>query len=511
MLQKGIPLPALNDFFHNRSFMKLNNFIRFTLIAITLLFAYSLWHRQPDIDDAWIGEHAYWMAQKGYVKSELMHGITHQDIRHIVHHKFFTLLGALFVSVFGFSLFTLKSVSLFGLIIFLFVFYKYQQKYSGNFALWISLLLVGANAFVFQYAFVYRPEIIVMTLGFISFIFLERGISNSFQYKWIVLSGLFAGLAAATHLNGLIYISAGGLLLLIKRKPIQALAFGLAAIPTLAVYFYDFTREFNFNYWIYQIKDSPALHKTGMLPDWLWIMEKPFREQMRFFHSPKEISFSLLFVFILTAAFKRLRAEKDMLIYLGLLIISLSSLSVHATSKYLMLYLPVMIIIMSRGLTIFALWGEPGSANIRLHRTPKAYWAGSLLLIYLAVQMVWNVKNSISKFDPAENRAIAEKYFGKETKNLNILAPMNFIFNEIEHFNRIQGDLSYADIQKTGKPLHGSYLLRFADSSGLDYLIITPEYAGRFGMDTLSEPQRKKEGFVTIEKNTNFEILKNEN
>ncbi|MBW6492177.1 MAG: glycosyltransferase family 39 protein [Lentimicrobium sp.] len=491
--------------------MKLNNFIKYTLILTTLLFAYSLWQRQPDIDDAWIGEHAYWMAQKGYVKSELMHGITNQHILHIVHHKFFTLLGASFVSLFGFSLFTLKSVSLFGLIIFLFVFYKYQKRYSGQPALLISFLLVAVNAFIFQYSFVYRPEIIVMTLGFISFICLERGISESFHYKWIIISGLLAGLSGATHLNGLIYISAGGLLLLIKRKPLQAIIFGLSAIPTFAVYFYDFTREFNFEYWLYQIKDAPALHNTGMLPDWLWIMEKPFREQMRFFHSPKEISLTLLFLFLLIVAFKKLKLPKDLLIYLALLIISLSTLAVHSTSKYLILYLPFMFIVMSRGFAGVAIESETEAGIIRLRKTPVAYWAVGFLFLYIIVQTVWNVKTCSNKFDPDANRTISEKFIGSGTEKLNVLAPMNYIFNEIGHFNRIQGDLSYADIHKTGIPLHGSYLLRYADSTGLDYLIITKEYKQNFGMDTLSEAQRKNEGFVTIENNNKFEILKNEN
>ena len=493
--------------------MKLDNFIKIALLILALLFAYSLWQRQPDIDDAWIGEHAYWMAEKGYVKSELMHGITQQHVRHIVHHKFFTLLGAAFIHIFGFSLFTLKSVSLFGLIIFLWVFLKYQRKYSGRGELWIALLMIAANAFVFQYSFVYRPEIIVMTLGFISFITLERGIKASpATYKWIVISGLTAGLAATTHLNGLIYLSAGGLLLFIRRKPIHAIVFGLAALPTLAIYFYDFTREFGPQYWLYQLNDAPALYKDTMLPGWLWILERPFGEQMRFFHSPKEISFTLLFLFLLIMNFKKIREQqKDHLIYLAILIVSLATLSVHSTSKYLLLYLPVMILIMAHAFAEIALESDGKSKEIRLKKEPKAYWAGALLLIYLMVQMVWNVDNSIHKFDSGTNRAFTEKYIGQDSKDINILAPMNFIFNEITQFNRIQGDLGYADLLRAGLPLHGTYLLKYADSTGLDYLVITEEYRHRFGMDTLSEAQRNKSGFITVETNKEFELLKNEN
>ena len=125
--------------------------------------------------------------------------------------------------------------------------------------------------------------------------------------------------------------------------------------------------------------------------------------------------------------------------------------------------------------------------------------------------MVWNVDNSIHKFDSGTNRSFTEKYIGQDSKEINILAPMNFIFNEITQFNRIQGDLGYADLLRAGLPLHGTYLLKYADSTGLDYLVITEEYRHRFGMDTLSEAQRNKSGFITVETNKEFELLKNEN
>ncbi len=50
--------------------------IKILLILIGLLFVFSLWNRMPDIDDAWIGEHAYWLSRNGYVKSDLMYGVT---------------------------------------------------------------------------------------------------------------------------------------------------------------------------------------------------------------------------------------------------------------------------------------------------------------------------------------------------------------------------------------------------------------------------------------------------
>ena len=196
--------------------------VKLALLAVALLYLYSLWHREPDVDDAWIGEHAYWLAEKGYVKSELMHGITNQQERNIVHHKLFTLNGALFITLFGFSLWTLKSVSLMWLVIFTIVFFITIRRKEGSPAAWFAMLLMAVNAFIFQYSFVYRPEIMVMTLGFISWLLLDQYLQNR-SSPALIFSGLFAGLAAAAHLNGLIFIMAGGLLLVWNRKLFPAI------------------------------------------------------------------------------------------------------------------------------------------------------------------------------------------------------------------------------------------------------------------------------------------------
>jgi hypothetical protein len=457
------------------------------LILLTfLLFVFSLWQRAPDIDDAWIGEHAYWMAEKGYVKSELMHGITMQDTRHIVHHKFFTLNGALFISILGFSLYSIKSVSLVWLCIFLLIFIKYVRRKLGYDAAWFALLLTITNAFVFQYSFVFRPEVVVMTLGFLSYLFLERYLTEEGRYKYLAISGLFAGLAAATHLNGLIFMAAGVVLLLMRKRFKASALFSLLTLPAFAVYFYDFTSQYGLSFWLYQINDSPALHKSSILPSSISFLGKLFREHLRFFHSPKEISLSLLFLFMLLVNFKNLKSEGNLLKYLILLVIFLSLIAVHTTSKYILLYLPYIILIIVRSFLYFyknrhrllpLKWG----INVR-----KAYQVSLVLLgLFLITNLFWNTGIALKKFDPKKNRHLSQKYMGIQTGDLNILAPMTFIFNEIGYFKRIQSDLSIVEMQKAGKKLSGPTLLEYADSLKINYLIITDEYRERFGIDHL--------------------------
>ena len=105
------------------------------IILFALVYAFGLWERSPDIDDAWLGEYAYWMAEDGYCHSELMRGLTLQEERFLVHHKLFNLHGALFVKMFGYSLPTLKSVTL--VYFFLFIFYENTIHYTQIMSIYI--------------------------------------------------------------------------------------------------------------------------------------------------------------------------------------------------------------------------------------------------------------------------------------------------------------------------------------------------------------------------------------
>ena len=104
-----------------------------TLFILAAIFLYSLWERSPDIDDAWIGVDAYTLAKDGYVHNDLMRGINKQEELFVVHHKLLNLHGALFIKSVGFSLYTLKSVSLVYFLLFIFLFYFYSVRWKRLF------------------------------------------------------------------------------------------------------------------------------------------------------------------------------------------------------------------------------------------------------------------------------------------------------------------------------------------------------------------------------------------
>lgn len=473
-----------------RSFgQKINSAVAVALFAVCALFVYSLIFRVPHLDDAWISEWAFWQSKLGYAKSELMRGVTRQEWRHVVHHKLLTLQGALAIRLFGFSLPVLKSVSLLYLGAFLWLFYRRLKAMAIQPAT-VSLvfLLLIANAFIFEYAFVFRPEIPVMTLGFASFLLLEDALRR--HAGWSVLQasagGLLAGLSMATHLNGVVFFMAGAFLLAVYREWRLIPGFTLAFVAGFAPYAYDIHSLDDVQLALYQLRDSPSVALSGEYPFPLGIVVRFVKEHERFFHSPKEIALSLLFLTVLATHFTSIRRNSVIGIYLSALVVGLALLSVHKTSKYLLLYMPYLFLLLGAGLD--AWMDQP-------RQTRSSRLLLSLLLMYLGVQIFYDGRLAVQKFHPATNRALTLAFMGNRPDTCAIVAPMTFIFNEIERFERIQGGLCYLELQKQHPEIYGVGFLEWTRRYGIDVIVLSTPEAKKLGMYDLDTQACAAAGF----------------
>jgi hypothetical protein len=487
--------------------MRKKHLVTALLAIVCIMFLYSLIHRIPDIDDSWDGDFAYWQAKLGYVKSELMHGRGMQEVRLICHHKLLTLEGAAVIRVAGFSLYTLKSISLVFFLLFLFLYFKHTyKKLFPPFYFYLSLLILISNALIFNFAFVFRPEIGLMTLGFISYLLLDQVLKNNKGMLYIILSGLAAGLGVATHLNGTMFILAGGLLLFINRKYLYGIVFGLSSLPTAAIYFYDFTSTYNLNFWSYQIKELASLDELSNFPAGISQIMNLLTEHLRFFHSPKEVSFSLLFIFVVIFAFRHLKSQKNLLIYTLVLIITLGLISVSKASKYAIAYLPYLIIIIVSSVKyIFEERDFKSLGNKKTIRILTVFF----IALYLSVNSYYNIKLCLVKFSPSDNRQLVTRYITEKTGNLRIVAPMSIIFNEIENFKSIQSDMCYSDMQKKDKTIYGTGFLQSTEKFETDYIILTEEFINKFGMNDFPDTNFTANGWLVITRNTDLLILRN--
>ncbi len=493
---------------------KENNIIKILLASGILLFLYSLWHRIPDIDGAWIGENAYWLAKTGFAKSELMRGITSQETLSVIHHKLFNLIGALSIMIIGFSTYTLKSISLLFFIILMILMNQYSKDPKLSFTKSDRILLFTLLLFfpwVFKYAFVYRPEIMITSLGFAAFILLEKVLvehnkKNSFTW----FAGILIGLAMATHLNGIVMAASAVTLLLWNKQFKLVIPFSIGVLMGFSVYFYDYFGSDYFNFWYYQFFNSPTVKGVHEYPFWIEPVINLLSEHMRYFHDVKIIVFTVFMLVTFLIGFSyAYRNHKQLTRFTLLMFLFTGMLTIHDTRKYIILNLPYILFLI---VIILKALREGKITKFRYKIDAKSAGRATfiLMMIYLLVSFGFDLNYSIKKFNPRQNREISLKYAGENISETNVVAPLTFIFNEIEYYNHIQGEVCYTEFQKAEPDLKGVKFLEKAESYGNSLLIITPYYQHLLGIDSF-EKGKKYGNFIVKEKNSEHIILVKEN
>jgi hypothetical protein len=452
------------------------------LVLYSLLFIYGLWERAPDIDDAWIGEHAYWMAKDGYVHSELMRGVGGQENQMVIHHKLFTLQGALFIKLFGFSLYTLKSVSLIYFMIFIVLFYFYTVKYKKLLQLkhfLFALIIIFVFPFTFKYSFIYRPEMMMMAVGFAGYILLEKYIENEHKSRWkLFFAGLLFGLSVATHLNGLIFVISGLLLLAWNRKYRGLFIYITGSIVGIAPYFYDMTNLGDFILWRQQIVNNPAIDSLTVIPYWLKPVVNLLNEHMRYFHNLEIIPFSVFLIITILIGFRFLYRNHSNLVRFAFLIALFTGIiAPHKSRQYLLFNFPYYVLVIALVYKNIQQI-KPRFDNKIIHVNPllvrNIFF--SFFLIFVTVSTYYNIHLSTIKFNPKSNLRLSQKYTDGNVSKMNVVAPLTFIFNEIKNYHRIQGDVCYAELQKSDLSIKGEGFLRKANSFNADLIMISPFY-----------------------------------
>jgi len=453
-----------------------------------VLYLFSLWGRIPFIDDGWIAEYVYYLEKDGYAHSELMRGINKQEVRFIAHHKLFSLHGVLFLKLFGFSLYTFKSVSLLYFIIFIALFSVYTRRWRKLFNkedLWFALILTIAWHDAFKFSFIFRPEIMMMTCGFAGYILLEKYLTSpKRQILFLFFSGIFFGFTMVMHLHGIILVTAGFILLLWNRRFIAVFGYGAGVLLAFSLYFFDFHSFSDFALWRHQVFDCPIYKRHLIEPLWLNPAVNILKEHLRYFYNPGVFSLTVLFFVTLILGFKFLYRSQPNLVRFCLLVAILTSLITISKSRfYLLLNIPYFILIIT--LTIKALkenrissWlVKSEKTNVMVQYVLLVLFAG-----FIIVSAVYDIKLAIKKFSPDDSRSLARKYTKGNTDSMNVIAPTSFVFNEIENFNRIQGDVCYKYLQKLDTTIKGEGFFSKALFYEIDLMLISKQFQKGLGV-----------------------------
>lgn len=400
------------------------------LALVVLLFAYSTFGRIINVDSAILGEPTYWLSHEGVLRSELQRGWAGAEQHFFFSHKLFLYFGAVFVRLFGFSSTVLNLVSLFfsGILVWcwfkIFRFYKLEQKW---FLLFLTALLI--NRHIFEFAFLYRPEIALAALSSwcVYFLILHN---ESKRMIHLILAALFAAVAVGFHLNGVIFVASGFFVLAFRKEFWPAFVFGLIGTFGLCFHLLDIRSLSDLQTMFLQFRSMQDIGKEHVSAIH-YLLNIPM-EQQRFLHSPVEIGFTLLFLPIVIWCFKSFRAGYGILLsYIGLCVYFLALIAHGKDSKYLILYIPI--------LTFFSVLGIR-----RLFQTPTST---KLKLFFAICISLFLVGQGFGLFPFAlikETRIEAYKKIGaKIPRGSNVLGPVYAAFWAIPSELRLQSFFVY--------------------------------------------------------------------
>lgn len=492
--------------------MKLNSNILFILLSVgVLLFIYSLYQRMPHIDDAWIGEQVFWLSEDGVIKNILMKNYADNQNGLMVYHKAFVYNGLWLVNLFGFSLTVLKSVSLIYLLTFFGIFYYYlvvlHKILKPRQFPWIVLLII-IEPHIFNFAFVYRPEIMLMAIGFLAYIFLEQSIlSKSKGLVLVLLASIFSGLSVLVHLNGLIFVFAGGFVLLYKKQFKYLALFVL--VNTFFIYLYfshmeSFAELYNwFSHMLsYNTGRSVGGFKLATIVN---ILLKFVEEHLRYFHSPKEIFLTLFLFTVLFFGYKTVKRKLPLVIpYMFVLMISIGIIGPTKTAKYLIPLIPFFALIAT--VVVIEIWKKEKQNMIVIPKTYKAQSIFIALTVFVIVSFIYNSQLSVNKFNVNRHKAISERFVNMPKKETRILVPMVFIFDEIKNYKEIIGLMSFNERAKTNPDIMSSNFFTIAELEEIDYIFINDHYIDKFNLD-ISKTGAVTGNYIVVGKMDELTIL----
>lgn len=402
-----------------------NSKILYTALAFTLLILlYSFYHRLIHVDDGILAEPTYFLLNDGVMRSDAFRGWWQGEEKFIFTHKLYLYMGALFISIFGWSAAAVKSVSLFYTVLLVGTWafaFKYLKLSKDYFLLFALLLLT--NGHIYEFSFVYRPEIAVAFNGSLCLLFLNRYLKN-LRWSDLLIAGLAASMAIGNHLNGVIIPGGGCLLLLYHRRFLPFFIFGTVAATGFLFYLLGVHSTTDFTLMVNQFKHaqdigsehSSVLHYLFNLID----------EQRRYLHSPKEIGFTLLFASSIYFARKTIWKDyRNTAIFTFGACFFLALIAHGKTSKYLNIVIPLITFLTVIGLVEL------------LKKRPRI--AVGLLFIFFVTQWMSNVDYTFTKDTTGHDY---EELAGHLPAGTDFLTPENAVFWGVPKY-RLQGFISY--------------------------------------------------------------------
>ncbi|HEX3006117.1 MAG TPA: glycosyltransferase family 39 protein, partial [Bacteroidales bacterium] len=415
-----------------------------------------------------------------------------------VYYKLFVFAGTGLIWLFGWSIWPLK-IFIFCVYLFFLVIYRNWLKNTIGFNTHqqlLTLFFLATTPIMIDQTFTFRPEIPMMLLGFLSFMFLLRS-RNRDELLYAALAGLFAGLSFLMHLNGNAIVVTGGVFLLSYKKYKAVLLYGLIAGLISITYFFDLANYESMSQFLYQLKNWPInIYKDIDKNTSGFILEKVeglLQEHQRFFWSARVYSVSVMFFICLIFGFKELRNKFPSFLRLFLIfVLCLNLLGGFIAERYLIYYFPFMAFII--GFTLYHYLQAP-SKFFRIA-------AIIVLLFHLSTICIRFEKVSKRNYNPA----VAHNNILKDVpRQSRILAPWEFIYNEIED----RQILSYKNIEYFKfRQLSIDEFAEVLPKLQVEYIVVSDEFFDRVNISREDIKKRGILNYIPITSNDRFLVLK---
>ena len=413
---------------------KIFSFVFSRKILVLLLFVFgtvylfSLYHRFIQSDENWFGEEAYYFVKDGIVKLKSMPVVYHPDQQVFVIHKLFVYLGSVLIGIFGWSLWPLKIFIFFCYALFIFIFNNWLKGSYLNFNFHqrlLTIFILATTPIMIEQTFIFRPEVIMMLLVFMSFVFINKGLKEDSYYS-IALGALFAAVSFLVHLNGNAIVVAGFLYILSLKRFKSLLVYSSVAGIVCLMYFIDIfsiTKLHSYFAELRNISFNVYSKDTSTNSFLVFKLNGLLSEHQRFFWSDRVSVISAFFFISLISVYKDLRKKYPELIwYFVILVICGNLFGSFIAERYVIYYLPFMAIIIA-----FAIF--------------KVLEQKAKILPYIfVVLMIAHITAVIIRFNSCiqqnyDHEKVHSEILSHIPKQSKVLAPWEFIYNGIADYN----------------------------------------------------------------------------
>lgn len=467
--------------------------------TMLLLLLYSIYNHDFYVDEAFIGEYAYFLARDGYVHSGFWSGYLRQDEYVVLYHHLSVWAGALMLKmtlkIGGLHLLSVRFVSILSGSIVLVMLARYlRHNYIGKWSsVWLGVILLLLMPTFFYSFKCYRPEMQTAMLGFASYYALYKYI-REFRWQFAVVAGACAGAAMLSHLAGAMYVGAGVGMLLVHKRYAHAVVFAGIAGLVFAPYPIDVLTHWD--YFTAQTSNPQAQAKL-VFTFWTPLLHL-FHEQQRFFWKPQFILMSVAWLVALAISWRHGSHEQHFLRLYSLFLVLVLGAALEDKRDYMVLYAPFMALVI-----VFAIESVLRSSAQRM---PKIALAVAITAfagygLYFQVRDTFLTKEPIGELNHEIGAYLPD--------GARCVAPMNMMYNELPRLtmfafsnaaDRVDGDVATTTVQG---------ITRFCDSHAVEYVI-----TNRYGeprecvFDAAERASELASAFETIAYTSEYSILK---